>query len=171
MLERAGEGEWERGKACGVERFECAVQDFRKCDLLIVSGTSLKVQPFAGLINDVPRTCPRVLINRESAGEKWGFTFHSSTHRNPNETVTDVFLQSTAEDGFSKVAELIGPEWAKQLQTIDEAILSDFAKRNPGLKARHATAAPSPPSAAFSSSSATVEVVPANASCSSCVIS
>ncbi|VDK21871.1 unnamed protein product, partial [Anisakis simplex] len=29
--------------------FKCAVSDFPKCDLLIIMGTSLVVQPFAGL--------------------------------------------------------------------------------------------------------------------------
>ena len=37
--------------------------DFRSCDLLIVMGTSLKVQPFAGLIHRVPQTTPRLLVN------------------------------------------------------------------------------------------------------------
>ena len=31
--------------------FECAERDFKKCDLLIIMGTSLAVYPFAGLIN------------------------------------------------------------------------------------------------------------------------
>lgn len=43
-------------------------QDFPKCDLLLVIGTSLKVQPFASLINKVSRTTPRVLINKEAVG-------------------------------------------------------------------------------------------------------
>lgn len=48
---------------------ELAATDFRQADLLIVMGTSLKVQPFAGLIYRVSKTCPRILINREAAGE------------------------------------------------------------------------------------------------------
>eukprot|EP00937_MAST-01D_sp_MAST-1D-sp2_P006518 g6518.t1 len=48
--------------------FERAQADFKKCDLLIVMGTSLKVQPFASLIGRVPDTCPRLLLNREVAG-------------------------------------------------------------------------------------------------------
>lgn len=43
-------------------------EDFPKCDLLLVVGTSLQVQPFASLISKVPPTCPRVLINREEVG-------------------------------------------------------------------------------------------------------
>jgi NAD-dependent SIR2 family protein deacetylase len=43
-------------------------QDFAQCDLLIVMGTSLKVNPFASLIKQVGRYVPRVLINLEPAG-------------------------------------------------------------------------------------------------------
>jgi len=32
-------------------------------------GTSLKVQPFASLVDFVPDTCPRLLINNELAGQ------------------------------------------------------------------------------------------------------
>lgn len=44
-------------------------QDFPKCDLLIVAGTSLKVQPFASIIDMVGPKCPRLLLNKESCGE------------------------------------------------------------------------------------------------------
>jgi len=40
------------------------------CDLLIVIGTSLRVQPFAGLIDMVKSNCPRLLINKEKVGER-----------------------------------------------------------------------------------------------------
>jgi len=43
-------------------------KDFPKCDLLIVMGTSLQVQPVAGLVDEVPDTAMRLLINREEAG-------------------------------------------------------------------------------------------------------
>ena len=45
--------------------------DFNRenCDLLIVMGTSLQVQPFAGLIEYPDIDCPRILINREKVGE------------------------------------------------------------------------------------------------------
>ena len=36
--------------------------DFSSCDLLIVMGTSLKVQPFAGLVHRVKQTTPRLLV-------------------------------------------------------------------------------------------------------------
>ena len=36
--------------------------DFSMCDLLIVMGTSLKVQPFASLIDKVKNTTPRLMV-------------------------------------------------------------------------------------------------------------
>lgn len=44
-------------------------QDFKKCDLLIIMGTSLTVQPFAGLIDYVSDQCVRLLINRDKVGK------------------------------------------------------------------------------------------------------
>ncbi|KAJ6232359.1 nad-dependent protein deacetylase sirtuin-2 [Anaeramoeba flamelloides] len=40
--------------------------DFPKADLLLIIGTSLVVQPFCSLIEDVSPSCPRLLINRET---------------------------------------------------------------------------------------------------------
>jgi len=43
--------------------------DLTVCDLLIVIGTSLKVYPFANMINDVGKI-PRILINRDRVGAR-----------------------------------------------------------------------------------------------------
>ncbi|VDK49534.1 unnamed protein product [Cylicostephanus goldi] len=48
--------------------FKCAIEDFPKCDLLLILGTSLVVQPFASMVNEVSEDVPRLLINREEAG-------------------------------------------------------------------------------------------------------
>jgi NAD-dependent deacetylase sirtuin 2 len=48
--------------------FDKLAVDFPKCDLLLVIGTSLQVQPFASLIARVKEHVPRVLINREAVG-------------------------------------------------------------------------------------------------------
>jgi len=40
-------------------------KDFDACDLLLIVGTSLKVNPFANLASRVPVLCPRLLINRD----------------------------------------------------------------------------------------------------------
>lgn len=44
--------------------------DLANADLLIVMGTSLLVQPFASMIDQVPASTPRVLINLTRAGER-----------------------------------------------------------------------------------------------------
>ena len=51
------------------ERFFERLYDLRRADLLLVMGTSLKVQPFASLIDEVPLNCPRALLNLERVGE------------------------------------------------------------------------------------------------------
>lgn len=61
--------------------------DFRQADLLIVMGTSLEVQPFASLMNEVNDKCVRLLINREKVGVTTsgrhtdGFHFGLETNR------------------------------------------------------------------------------------------
>lgn len=40
-------------------------EDFPVCDLLIIMGTSLKVHPFASLVDKVGGLVPRLLLNRE----------------------------------------------------------------------------------------------------------
>ena len=92
--------------------------DFAKCDLLIVMGTSLVVQPFASLIDRVPDTCPRLLLNRqpvalynpvlaELSGEPQGFRF-----RDPSNWRDVCFLCST-DDGVKKLAARLG--WSREL--------------------------------------------------------
>lgn len=50
--------------------FEMAKHDFKKCDLLLVMGTSLTMYPFSFLIHRVNTTCPRVLLNSEKVGHQ-----------------------------------------------------------------------------------------------------
>ena len=49
--------------------FTQAESDLPEADLLLVLGTSLAVMPFASLIAEVEEEVPRVLMNREKAGE------------------------------------------------------------------------------------------------------
>ncbi|CRL06372.1 CLUMA_CG018884, isoform A [Clunio marinus] len=44
-------------------------RDFKQCDLLIIMGTSLTVQPFASLVDYVSDHCVRLLINRDKVGK------------------------------------------------------------------------------------------------------
>ena len=86
--------------------------DFKDCDLLIVMGTSLKVYPFAGLVDLVPRSCHRILINREPSGP-FEDLFGSGFSR---ELCNDVFLQGDCDEVTSVLADAFG--WKHQLNKI-----------------------------------------------------
>eukprot|EP01100_Stratorugosa_tubuloviscum_P012374 TRINITY_DN5858_c0_g1_i1.p1 TRINITY_DN5858_c0_g1~~TRINITY_DN5858_c0_g1_i1.p1 ORF type:complete len:437 (+),score=219.18 TRINITY_DN5858_c0_g1_i1:210-1520(+) len=53
------------GEALPSRFFDLSSDDFYDCDLVIIIGTSLAVQPFASLVNEAPCHTPRLLINRE----------------------------------------------------------------------------------------------------------
>ncbi|KAI8595968.1 DHS-like NAD/FAD-binding domain-containing protein, partial [Dissophora ornata] len=89
--------------------------DFEKCDLLIVLGTSLKVEPFNKLIGKVSPRCPRLLINREKAGQELysGFDFDDKK----NYTVQrDALFLGNCDDGVRELAALCG--WEDELQAM-----------------------------------------------------
>uniref|UniRef100_A0A8C7TJG8 NAD-dependent protein deacetylase sirtuin-2 n=1 Tax=Oncorhynchus mykiss TaxID=8022 RepID=A0A8C7TJG8_ONCMY len=88
--------------------FTSMAMDFPRCDLLIIMGTSLQVQPFAALVG----SCPRLLINLEKAGGAdpllgiisigGGMDFDSA------KAYRDVAHISTCDDGCLALAELLG---------------------------------------------------------------
>ncbi|CAO1424434.1 unnamed protein product [Diamesa tonsa] len=53
-------------------------QDFKHCDLLIIMGTSLTVQPFATLVDYASDHCVRLLINRDKVGKVGGSSMFRS---------------------------------------------------------------------------------------------
>lgn len=98
------------------DRFgKMAQVDFKKCDLLIVLGTSLQVEPFNRLITRVPAKCPRLLINRDRAGEemRMGFDFDDKW-KHP--VKRDALFLGNCDEGVRKLAELCGWE-VRQTQT------------------------------------------------------
>ncbi|KAI1303369.1 NAD-dependent protein deacetylase sirtuin-2 [Mortierella claussenii] len=92
-----------------------AETDFEKCDLLIVLGTSLKVEPFNKLIAKVSPKCPRLLINREKAGQELhsGFDFEDKWRYTVQR---DAVFLGNCDDGVRKLAELCG--WEDELQSM-----------------------------------------------------
>ncbi|KAL1139408.1 hypothetical protein AAG570_006392 [Ranatra chinensis] len=60
--------------------FQAAAQDFKKCDLLIIMGSSLQVEPFASLLQKVRPSCPRLLINKNTVGKAAGLTYDTPTN-------------------------------------------------------------------------------------------
>lgn len=100
--------------------FSAMKKDFPKCDLLIIMGTSLQVQPFASLVSRVPNSCPRLLINMEKSGQSdfamgllgcgGGMDFDS------DKAYRDVAHLSTCDDGCLALADLLG--WKAELEEL-----------------------------------------------------
>ncbi|KAK0524943.1 Sir2 histone deacetylase Hst2 [Tilletia horrida] len=132
------------------KRFFELVGDFKEADLLIVLGTSLKVQPFASLIDRVPSSCPRLLINLELVGEiggqdgsddegaggmrgGWvsesGFDFKGWA-TGGRQHARDVAFLGDADEGIKKIAEICG--WEDELEKMME-------EHHAVLKAEHAS--------------------------------
>jgi len=84
-----------------------------KTDLLIVLGTSLKVFPFAALVDTVKETCPRVLINRELTGTiSGGFEDDDDNYR-------DIFLQGDCDDVIHTLVEKLG--WTEEFEALKKS--------------------------------------------------
>ncbi|XP_010896948.4 NAD-dependent protein deacetylase sirtuin-2 isoform X2 [Esox lucius] len=100
--------------------FTSMAMDFPRCDLLIIMGTSLQVQPFAALVGRVSKSCPRLLINLEKAGGAdpllgmiglgGGMDFDSE------KAYRDVAHISTCDDGCLALADLLG--WKAELEEM-----------------------------------------------------
>jgi len=72
---------------------EAIKTEFKKCDCIIVIGTSLKVYPFAGLVDLVADTVPRLLINQECVGP-----FVHGAHQDKMQGVFNKGIQGTYRD-------------------------------------------------------------------------
>ncbi|GAM28633.1 hypothetical protein SAMD00019534_118090 [Acytostelium subglobosum LB1] len=87
-------------------------QDFPLCDLLIVIGTSLQVQPFASLVSLAPKGIPKCLINMEvvGAGPYGAFRFDDE------DNTTDVKWIGDCQQGVIELAEHLG--WKDKLNEL-----------------------------------------------------
>ena len=92
--------------------------DFKRCDLLVVAGTSLAVQPVAGFIQKIPRSTPRLLCNRTVVGSKEmndncdsltdGFLFGRP------DNYRDVLQLGDCDDTVRRLAAMLG--WTEDLE-------------------------------------------------------
>ncbi|XP_026797015.3 NAD-dependent protein deacetylase sirtuin-2 [Pangasianodon hypophthalmus] len=100
--------------------FSSMKKDFPQCDLLIIMGTSLQVQPFASLVSRVPNSCPRLLINMEKSGQSdFGMGllgFGGGMDFDSDKAYRDVAHLSTCDDGCLAIAELLG--WKAELEEL-----------------------------------------------------
>lgn len=135
------------GESLPTRFFRC-IPDLKTADLLIVMGTSLQVQPFASLIDAVPATCPRVLLNLERVGElassdgyegggmgagmynETGFDFDGLTYGGKDKT-RDVFWEGKADDAVAELVKHLGEEWETELKRLKE---EGYAKLDKGKK-------------------------------------
>lgn len=98
------------------ERFFKQLADFRQAQALLVMGTSLVVNPFASLIDQVPAQCPRFLFNMERVGEgsgDRGFHFTQESH--------DTFCQGDVDTTVRILARKCG--WEDELDTMYKAMV------------------------------------------------
>ncbi|XP_071077462.1 NAD-dependent protein deacetylase sirtuin-3, mitochondrial isoform X2 [Desmodus rotundus] len=87
------------------ERFFLHVVDFPTAELLLILGTSLKVEPFASLSEAVRSSVPRVLINREAV-ESWAWHPRSR----------DVVQLGDLVDSVERLVELLG--WTEEMKDL-----------------------------------------------------
>lgn len=134
--------------------FTSMKMDFPRCDLLIVMGTSLQVQPFASLVSRVSKNCPRLLINMEKSGQVKPmmslFGFGEGMDFDSDKAYRDVAHISTCDDGCLALADLLG--WKAELEElvkkehakIESQDAKEKASENKGATAK-ASSASAPP--------------------------
>lgn len=87
--------------------------DFKQCDLLIILGTSLTVQPFASLVDFVSDNCVRLLINRDKVGKSTsgflrGVFFGEGLCFDLPGNRRDVIYEGDCDDGCLFLADQLG---------------------------------------------------------------
>nr|XP_045008176.1 NAD-dependent protein deacetylase sirtuin-3, mitochondrial isoform X1 [Jaculus jaculus] len=87
------------------QRFFLHVVDFPLADLLLILGTSLEVEPFASLSEAVPKSVPRLLINRDLVGP---FAWYPRSQ--------DVAQLGDVVHSVEKLVELLG--WTQEMQEL-----------------------------------------------------
>ncbi|KRT82840.1 hypothetical protein AMK59_4243, partial [Oryctes borbonicus] len=102
------------------EKFHKSIlTDFSQCEVLIIMGSSLTVQPFASLIDRVPDNCPRLLINREKAGHQSGlslFGFGGGLEFDQEDNTRDAYWLGDCDDGCVDLADKLG--WGDELREL-----------------------------------------------------
>lgn len=116
-------------------------KDFNKCDLLIIMGTSLEVQPFASLIDRAGPKCVRLLINRTKVGNDfggigaWFMMGPGLMFDNPKNT-RDIAYIGDCDDGCLALAEALG--WKDELSELIKSEHQRLNKENADCKEKRA---------------------------------
>ncbi|XP_014283988.1 NAD-dependent protein deacetylase sirtuin-2 [Halyomorpha halys] len=96
-------------------------QDMKKCDLLIILGSSLSDEPIASMPFLVDKKCPRLVINGTPLSRSLDFEFNTSIAK-------DVFWQGDCEDGCVRLVDLLG--WTNHLHAIQQDSLNRNVNRH-----------------------------------------
>lgn len=100
--------------------FELADEDFEECDLLIIIGTSLTVQPFAGLIDNVKPMTPRLLVNKTKCGQSSQIArllgLGSGLNFDSENNYRDVLLLEDCDKGCQRLTDAL--EWTQELEKL-----------------------------------------------------
>ncbi|GCB79647.1 hypothetical protein scyTo_0016991 [Scyliorhinus torazame] len=121
------------------QRFFATMEsDFPKCDLLIIMGTSLQVQPFASLASRVSDTTPRLLINKEITRQGDPVMallgLGASLDFDSEKAYRDVAYVGSCDDGCLALADLLG--WKEELEDIvkkEHALIDGETKGAQGM--------------------------------------
>ncbi|XP_022227081.1 NAD-dependent protein deacetylase Sirt2 [Drosophila obscura] len=104
------------------EKYHSSLEkDFKKCDLLIIMGTSLEVQPFASMPQHAGPRCLRLLINRDAVGRPKFKTWMEHRgpeylHYNRPYNTRDVAYIGDCDAAVLELAKKLG--WEDELQEL-----------------------------------------------------
>lgn len=98
--------------------FRLVKEDFPKCELLIIIGSSLTVMPFAQLVQKVPPKCPRLLINKTKSGHNIPAIFRlfkpsTGLLYDRKNNVRDVAYLGDCDEAVMKLSATLG--WQQEL--------------------------------------------------------
>jgi NAD-dependent deacetylase sirtuin 2 len=91
--------------------FELLPRDVEEADLLLVIGTSLKVAPANSIVYRVPKTCLRVLVNRDPVGIPLGMQYGPYAER-------DYFAEGDIDATMLELMTHLG--WLNELEPLLE---------------------------------------------------
>ncbi|EFA06770.1 NAD-dependent protein deacetylase Sirt2-like Protein [Tribolium castaneum] len=118
------------GEALPDKFYSLIENDFKKCDLLIILGSSLVVQPFASLVDRVLDTCPRLLINREKVNNGSGimamFGFGAGFDFDGKNNTRDVAWIGDCDEGCQLLADKLG--WGDELKKLRQTEIEKIEK-------------------------------------------
>ena len=106
------------GEPTPVKMERLAREDFARCDLLIVAGTSLQVQPFASMIGRVEGYVPRLLFNRDPVGLRGDFADGNGFLFGNKHNYRDVCVLGDCDNIVAKFAKLL--KLSKPLRELEE---------------------------------------------------